>query len=126
SGGSKPNCAAPLFNQRDSALLISRRPGLCVWMVGAAGHHPSRAHAMRTSFLFANSSRPKRPSSRPIPEFLTPPNGRSGALLISDAGWGRFVSILGAKPEYAGAPGLRSTPSTPPTAAKDAGTQRRK
>ena len=32
---------------------------------------------MRISFLFVNSSAPKRPSSRPEPERLMPPNGSS-------------------------------------------------
>jgi hypothetical protein len=37
---------------------------------------------MWMSFLFENSPGPNRPGPRPMPEFLTPPNGRSGALLI--------------------------------------------
>ncbi len=45
---------------------------------------------------------------------------------ISDAGWGRFVSILRAKRKMLGAPGLRSTPGTPPTAAKLVSTQHRR
>lgn len=39
-------------------------------------------YSVLTSFLFANSSSPNLPSSRPIPEFFTPPKGRSGALLM--------------------------------------------
>ena len=48
-------------------------------MCGEPGDRP---HMILMSFLFENSSMPNRPSSRPMPEFLTPPNGRSGALLI--------------------------------------------
>ena len=45
---------------------------------------------------------------------------------ISDAGWGRFLSVLRAKAEEAGVSGLRSTPGTRPMAARSVGTQHRR
>lgn len=51
---------------------VATRPG------AECGHR-----GMRTSFLLANSSMPYRASSRPTPERLTGPKGRSGALLLT-------------------------------------------
>ena len=38
--------------------------------------------ATRISFLLTNSLIPKSESSRPYPEFFTPPKGRSGAVQV--------------------------------------------
>ena len=68
-----PLAGSGLENVFDLELVVS--------VVHSSAHDlPLRIYTIRTSFLLANSSRPKRPSSRPMPEFLTPPNGRSGAL----------------------------------------------
>ena len=48
-------------------------------VVSAGSNHAPvpPAHPMRINFLLTNSSMPKRPSSRPKPERLIPPNGNS-------------------------------------------------
>ena len=49
----------------------------CVGVLRRRRGNGAHRHPIRISFLLTNSSMPNRPSSRPKPERLTPPNGSS-------------------------------------------------
>ena len=99
-------------------------------------HKQARALTARYDLLVAEDLKIANMLRRakPVPDPNNPgqflPNGaraKTGlSRSISDAGWGRFVSILRAKAEEAGRTWIEIDPGTPPTAANTVDTQHRR